>query len=78
MRIFFLARQLIIAVFMWSTFLAPEALSCSVCFFGDPQDTANKALRFGILVMLIILLGVLGLVAKFLINFNRRAKLMEN
>ena len=78
MRTPFLVRQFIIAALMWSTFLAPQALACSACFFGSPQDPANKSLRSGILVMLALLALVLGLVVKFLVNFNRRAKLMES
>ena len=54
---------------------ASQSFACSVCFFGSPNDPANKALRMGILVMLGILLVVLGLLTKFFINFNRRAKL---
>ena len=73
-----LIRQVILSVLMWSTILVPQALSCSVCFFGDPQDSANKALRSGILMMLALLVLVLGLVVKFLVDFNRRAKLMES
>ena len=73
-----LIRQGILSVLMWSTILVPQALACSACFFGSPQDPANKSLRLGILVMLALLALVLGLVVKFLVNFNRRAKLMES
>ncbi len=59
-------------------FTSSNAFACSVCFFGSPNDPANKALRMGILVMFGILLIVLGLFAKFFVNFNRRAKLTEN
>ena len=54
----------------------PTVLACSICFYGSPNSTANIALRAGVLALLIILLGVLTIFAKFFLNIRKRAKLM--
>ncbi len=54
-----------------------ECLSCSVCFFGSANDPANIAMRVGIITLLVILLGVLGLFAKFFLTIKKRSKLIS-
>lgn len=51
------------------------AYACSVCFGGDPESPQMIGLRWGILVLLGILLGILGLLGKFFLNFRKRSKL---
>ena len=52
-------------------------LACSICFYGDPDEPANKALRYGIITLLAILLVVLGLFARFFISLGKRNRSPE-
>jgi len=55
-----------------------EAAACSSCFYGDPNQQALIAAKWGIATLFIVLLGVLGTIIKFLISFSKRSKhLME-
>ena len=51
-------------------------LACSVCFWGSAKDPANIALRMGIITLLVVLLGILGLFAKFFLTIKKRSKLI--
>lgn len=66
-----LLSSLIIAFILSSAKLAS---ACSVCFFGDPTEKANIALRNGILALLVVLLGVLTLFIKFFLGIAKRSK----
>lgn len=48
--------------------------ACSVCLGGDPESPQMVGLRWGILVLLGILLIILGLLGKFFLNFRKRSK----
>jgi len=54
--------------------LAKTTQACSVCFYGDPTDKMNIALRQGIVALLIVLMVVLGLFIKFFLNVAKRSK----
>ena len=51
------------------------AAACSVCFNGTPNTSMTFALRMGVLALMVVLLGVLGVFAKFFINVKNRARL---
>jgi len=53
-------------------------LACSVCFFGAGDDPMNISLGFAMLCMLIILVSVLGLFAKFFLNVRKRSHLISS
>jgi len=55
----------------------PLVDACSVCFYGDPTQASNIALRLSIITLLCFLLVVLGLFIKFFINFRKRAALLK-
>lgn len=58
------------------TLLFPVAAqACSICFYGDPNSSANKALRLGIIALLLVLMAVFALFIKFFINCARKSKL---
>lgn len=52
---------------------SPWAQACSVCFFGDPTQQVNVALRWAIIVLLLILLGLMVLFIKFFISISQRS-----
>jgi len=54
--------------------LAKPAQACSVCFGGDPNAAALQGIKWGILVLLSILAGVVSLFVLFFHNFNKRAQ----
>ena len=56
--------------------LTHPVLACSVCF-GNKDSDLTKGLNMAIITMLFVLMGVFGLVIRFLVQFNRRAKLMN-
>jgi len=49
--------------------------ACSICYFGSPEDPMNMSLRISILFMLLILVIVLGLFAKFFLSVRKRSKM---
>jgi hypothetical protein len=53
------------------------AYACSVCFYGDPTQQANMALRQGIMALLLVLMVVLAALGCFFISVARRAKLQN-
>ena len=53
------------------------ASACSVCFGGMPNTSTTIAIRWGVLVLLVILLGVLAGFTKFFMNINKRSKLFN-
>ncbi len=57
-------------------FLPLQAWACSVCFGGSDR-AVNLGLRWGVFSLLIILLFVLGLVARFIWQFNKRVQKMS-
>ena len=60
---------------MLSVFWIVDAFACSVCFKGDPGQTANVAARAGVLMLLGVVVSVLGLFALFFANVAKRSKL---
>ena len=52
------------------------SLACSVCFFGDPSNQMNIALRAGVLTLLFIVLAVLGGFIKFFLDIYKKSKLL--
>ena len=52
----------------------PRAQACSICFFGDPTQKINVALRWAIVTLLIILLFVMVFFVKFFMSVARRSK----
>ena len=56
--------------------LATKVFACSACFYGDPNQKALIAAKWGVLSMLIIVVGVLGIFIKFFVNFAKRSKLL--
>ena len=53
---------------------AEAAHACSVCY-GDPESEFTKAMNFGILFLLAVILAVLGAFAYFFIQLRRREQL---
>ena len=58
------------------TLLTKQSLACSMCFYGSAKNTANMALRAGVFLLLIIILGVLLAFAKFFLIVRKRSKLI--
>ena len=57
--------------------LAPTlADACTMCFYGDPDEPANRSLRAGVLVLLLIVLGMLALFARFFLKLKKRSQNM--
>jgi len=56
-------------------FLPSVSEACSVCLGGDPESPEMVGLRWGILVLLGILVVILGLFGKFFLNLRKRSKL---
>jgi len=54
--------------------IAKTTQACSVCFYGDPTEKMNVALRQGIIVLLVVLIVVLGLFIKFFLSVAKRSK----
>lgn len=48
--------------------------ACTACFYGDPDEPANRSLRAGVLVLLLIVLGMLALFARFFLNMKKRSQ----
>lgn len=59
---------------MLSLLWVVDAFACSVCFKGDPGQTANVAARAGVLLLLAVIISVLGLFALFFANVAKRSK----
>jgi heme/copper-type cytochrome/quinol oxidase subunit 2 len=56
---------------------APRAaLACPVCF-GQSDAPMAKAMNMGIMLMLVVIVGVLGGFASFIVTLARRARLAE-
>lgn len=54
---------------------APRAaLACPVCF-GQSDAPMAKAMNLGIILMLVVVVGVLGAFASFIVALARRARL---
>ena len=51
------------------------ASACSVCFSNTPNTSMTFALRMGVLALMVVLLGVLGVFAKFFINVKNRTEI---
>lgn len=51
--------------------------ACTACFYGDPDDPANKSLRASVIVLLIFILALLVLFARFFLIVRRRSQLNE-
>lgn len=49
--------------------------ACSVCLGGDPESPQMVGLRWGILVLLGVLMVILGLLGKFFLSLRKRSKL---
>ena len=56
------------------TLLSKSSWACSICFYGSAKSTANIALRAGVLLLLIIVLGVLLAFTKFFLTVRKRSK----
>ncbi len=56
-------------------FASPSALACATCF-GASDSAMAKGMNFGILSLLIVVLGVLGGVASFFVYLARRSASM--
>ena len=69
---FILRPALIFIIF--SCINAVQSYACSVCFYGEPNNSANVALRMGVLTLFGILLGVLALFIKFFLSVRKRAQ----
>jgi len=54
------------------------AQACSVCFYGDPTQQANVALRQGILLLLLVLVFVLVAFVSFFFSIAKRSKLQHS
>ncbi len=69
---------LAILIGLASVLIAQPALTCSVCFAGDPNSSMNQGAQAGMLV----LLGVAGVVltglASLFLFWMRRAAKLEN
>src|SRR5688572_32139250 len=58
-------------------FVLPQTASaCAVCF-GDPDSPWSKALNWGVLALLAVVLMVLGGIAAFFIFIIKRARMTE-
>jgi len=53
------------------------ALACTTCFNGDANDPMNKSLSFSMLALLVVLVTVLGLFAKFFLGVRKRSMLAQ-
>jgi hypothetical protein len=51
------------------------AHACSVCFYGSPEEKQNIALSYAVIGLLAFLVIIMVLFIKFLIGFQKRAKL---
>ena len=67
-------KTIIIFLILLSTVKTSHA--CSVCMGGDPGQLPLIGLRASVLFMLGLVAVVLLCIIKFLIDFNKRAKLM--
>lgn len=66
---------LTIHIFLLNACIAvSNSYACTVCFYGDPSQAANKGLRAGVLILLAFIVVVLVLFARFFIQVNRRAQ----
>ena len=61
-------------IFALFTLVAQNAVACSMCFFGSPNNKANIALRVGVLTLLIIVVAVLATFAKFFLDIRKRTQ----
>ena len=59
------------------TVLTKIGWACSICFYGSAKNSANAALRMGVLTLLVIVLGVLLAFIKFFLNTRKRAHLIS-
>jgi len=70
-------KIILVILFLLSFFQVNSLEACSICFYGDPNDPANIALKWSITALMLILFVVLALLAKFFLGVRKRAKLME-
>jgi len=56
-------------------FTSNAVSACTMCFSGDPNGTANIALRNAMLFLIVTIGAVLLLFARFFLNMQKRAKL---
>jgi hypothetical protein len=57
--------------------IAGPSYACSACFYGDPSQKTLIAAKWGVLSLLIILLGVMAGFIAFFINFIKRSSLKK-
>jgi hypothetical protein len=58
--------------------LAPRAaLACPVCF-GQNDEPMGNAVKAGVILMLVLVVGVLAGFGAFIIHLNRRARLIAD
>ncbi len=50
------------------------AQACSACFYGDPTQKSIIAAQWGVMTLLLAVVGVLLAFIKFFISFNKRAQ----
>jgi hypothetical protein len=65
----------VICLLMLFLLQAVPSQACSVCFGGDPKSSTMQAVKWGIIVLLIVLVGVLSTFTVFFVTFQKRAKL---
>lgn len=77
------SKSVFIRVHPWSMLsfllfvaLPQTASACAVCF-GDPDSPWSKALNWGVLALLAVVLMVLGGIAAFFIYIIKRARMTE-
>lgn len=58
------------------TVMTSNSWACSVCFYGEADDPMNKGLRAGIIALFVVLVLVLGLLAKFFLGVRKRSILL--
>lgn len=62
------------AAVMANLLWAIPSQACSACFYGDPAQKSIIAAQWGVMTLLIVVLGVLTAFIKFFISFNKRAQ----
>lgn len=64
-----------IFILVWLFVWMRDAVACSVCFGGNPNDPAIVGIKMGIFLLLGVLLVVFSLFIQFFINIVRRSKM---
>ncbi len=65
-------QKIVCLVFLLLCFVF-DAHACTVCFKGDPNQTANVAARSGVVMMLGVVAGVLGLFGCFFLSIVKKS-----